>query len=94
MAEVKCCSSLSSHQLVISTMMPSCFMVARTDTDVTTALSQVQECASSRPKRRTRIVDEPLALDFNQNIINPTRYASLNNRTNVKYFTFHKTMHP
>ena len=55
-------------------------MVARTDAAGTTALSQVEECASARPKRRTRIVDEPLAaLDFNQSIISPTRYAYQNN---------------
>ena len=53
-------------------MMPSCFMVARTDTAGTTALSQVEECAG-RPKRRKRIVEEPLALDFDLNRIDPTR---------------------
>ena len=58
--------------MVISTLIPSCFMVARTDAAGTTALSQVAECA--RPRRRRRIVEEPLvALDFDLNRIDPTR---------------------
>ena len=78
---------LSSHHLVISTAMPSCFMVARTDAAETTALSQVEECARARPKRRKRIVDEPLALDFNQNIIHPSRCASQNNLDTISNYS-------
>ena len=59
--------------MVTSTLLPSCFMVARTDAAGTTALSQVAECAHPK-RRRKRIVEEPLmALDFDLNRIVPTR---------------------